>query len=76
MMDWALVLAADMASAVGADEKNRRMRNDIRKMRLRDEGGLIESFIDLDGTGQRDRYDLKVETAMHGGAVMRGTSKS
>ena len=43
MMDWALVLAADMASAVGADEKNRRMRNDIRKMRLLEGGDLVES---------------------------------
>lgn len=56
MMDWALVLAADMASAVGADEKNRRMRNDIRKMRLRGEG--VWSSLLLIWTGRDSATDM------------------
>ena len=53
MMDWALALAADMASAVGADEKNRRMRNDIREDATAGGGGLLKSFIDLGGTARQ-----------------------
>lgn len=56
MMDWALVLAADMASAVGADEKNRRRRNDIRKMRRR-EGEVWSSLLSI-WTGRASATDM------------------